>query len=78
MLWLHVHRHRVAGRTAAASIFNEDEVALMSASLIDGKIISAAVRQQVTDETAAFLAQTGVTPHLAAVLVGGCEVLYLK
>jgi methylenetetrahydrofolate dehydrogenase (NADP+) / methenyltetrahydrofolate cyclohydrolase len=42
----------------------------MSAKLIDGKLISASVRQQVTDDTAAFTAETGVTPHLAAVLVG--------
>jgi methylenetetrahydrofolate dehydrogenase (NADP+)/methenyltetrahydrofolate cyclohydrolase len=42
----------------------------MSAKLIDGKLISASVRQQVTEETAAFTAETGVTPHLAAVLVG--------
>lgn len=42
----------------------------MPASLIDGKAISAAVRQQVTEDTAAFVAATGITPHLAAVLVG--------
>jgi methylenetetrahydrofolate dehydrogenase (NADP+)/methenyltetrahydrofolate cyclohydrolase len=42
----------------------------MSAKLIDGKLISASVRQQVTEDTAAFTAETGVTPHLAAVLVG--------
>ena len=42
----------------------------MSAKLIDGKLISASVRQQVTGDTAAFTAETGVTPHLAAVLVG--------
>ncbi len=42
----------------------------MPASIIDGKVISAAVRQQVTEETAAFVAESGVTPHLAAVLVG--------
>ncbi len=42
----------------------------MSAKLIDGKLISAAVRKQVTEDTSAFTAETGVTPHLAAVLVG--------
>lgn len=42
----------------------------MTASLIDGKKISAAVREQVTQDTADFVQQTGVTPHLAAVLVG--------
>lgn len=42
----------------------------MSATIIDGKKISAAVRQQVTEDTAAFTAKTGVVPHLAAVLVG--------
>ncbi|MEZ6127729.1 MAG: bifunctional methylenetetrahydrofolate dehydrogenase/methenyltetrahydrofolate cyclohydrolase FolD [Planctomycetaceae bacterium] len=42
----------------------------MSASIIDGKTISAAVRQQITTEAAAFVAQTGIVPHLAAVLVG--------
>lgn len=42
----------------------------MNARLIDGKEISEAVRQQVATETATFVAATGVTPHLAAVLVG--------
>lgn len=42
----------------------------MSATTIDGKAISAAVRAQVTTETAAFTAESGVVPHLAAVLVG--------
>ncbi|MEO2018163.1 MAG: bifunctional methylenetetrahydrofolate dehydrogenase/methenyltetrahydrofolate cyclohydrolase FolD [Fuerstiella sp.] len=42
----------------------------MSATIIDGKLISASVRQQVAEETAAFTAESGVTPHLAAVLVG--------
>ena len=43
---------------------------LMSAELIDGKAISANERQRVADETAAFTQETGVIPHLAAVLVG--------
>ena len=42
----------------------------MAAKIIDGKAISAAVRKAVTEDTAAFVAQTGITPHLAAVLVG--------
>ncbi|MCA9050204.1 MAG: bifunctional 5,10-methylene-tetrahydrofolate dehydrogenase/5,10-methylene-tetrahydrofolate cyclohydrolase, partial [Planctomycetaceae bacterium] len=42
----------------------------MSAKIIDGKNIATAVRQQVAAETAAFVAATGVVPHLAAVLVG--------
>lgn len=42
----------------------------MSAEIIDGKAISAIERQCVTDETAAFTQETGVIPHLAAVLVG--------
>mgnify|MGYP001223455016 CR=1 FL=1 len=42
----------------------------MSAEIIDGKAISAIERQRVTDETAAFTQETGVIPHLAAVLVG--------
>ncbi len=42
----------------------------MSATIIDGKLISASVRQQITEETTAFTAESGVTPHLAAVLVG--------
>ena len=42
----------------------------MSARIIDGKAISAAVKKQITEETSEFVAQTGVVPHLAAVLVG--------
>ena len=42
----------------------------MSARLIDGKAISAAVREEVKTMAAEFSAQSGVTPHLAAVLVG--------
>ena len=42
----------------------------MSATLIDGKAIAAAVRQEVADEVAAIKAQTGVVPTLAVVLVG--------
>lgn len=42
----------------------------MSARIIDGKKISAAERESVAAETAEFTSQTGVIPHLAAVLVG--------
>lgn len=42
----------------------------MPAKIIDGKIISAAVREKITAETSEFVAATGITPHLAAVLVG--------
>ncbi|MEZ6060362.1 MAG: bifunctional methylenetetrahydrofolate dehydrogenase/methenyltetrahydrofolate cyclohydrolase FolD [Planctomycetaceae bacterium] len=42
----------------------------MSARIIDGKAISAAVRQQISDDVAAFSQQSKVIPHLAAVLVG--------
>ncbi len=42
----------------------------MAAKIIDGKAISAAVRKAVTEDTEAFVSQTVITPHLAAVLVG--------
>ena len=42
----------------------------MTAKLIDGKAIAAAVRQEAAEETAALLAKTGHLPTLAAVLVG--------
>ncbi len=42
----------------------------MSAQLIDGKAISAAVRAEVKARTAEFSARTGIQPCLAAVLVG--------
>ncbi|MEZ6055149.1 MAG: bifunctional methylenetetrahydrofolate dehydrogenase/methenyltetrahydrofolate cyclohydrolase FolD [Planctomycetaceae bacterium] len=42
----------------------------MTATLIDGKQIAEQVRQRVAEEVQQFIAQTGVTPHLAAVLVG--------
>lgn len=42
----------------------------MTARIIDGKAVAAEIRQQVALEVAAFQAHTGVTPHLAAVLVG--------
>lgn len=42
----------------------------MTARIIDGKAVAADIRQQVAAEVATFQAQTGITPHLAAVLVG--------
>lgn len=42
----------------------------MTAALIDGKLISASVREDVKSETAAFVQKTNVVPQLAAVLVG--------
>jgi len=40
------------------------------AKLIDGKTISAAVRAEIKEETAALIADTGITPGLAVVIVG--------
>ena len=42
----------------------------MSASLIDGKALSAQIRGEIARDTAAFIAETGVAPCLAAILVG--------
>ncbi len=42
----------------------------MTAKLIDGKAVAAAVRAEVKERTAAFSSRTGVTPCLVAVLVG--------
>jgi len=42
----------------------------VTARIIDGKDISAKVRSQLAIEVAEFTKQTGVVPHLAAVLVG--------
>jgi methylenetetrahydrofolate dehydrogenase (NADP+) / methenyltetrahydrofolate cyclohydrolase len=42
----------------------------MSAQLIDGKIMAAAVRQEAAAEVAALKAKTGMVPTLAVVLVG--------
>ncbi|MBX3438460.1 MAG: bifunctional methylenetetrahydrofolate dehydrogenase/methenyltetrahydrofolate cyclohydrolase FolD [Planctomycetaceae bacterium] len=40
------------------------------AQLIDGKAIATRLRGRIAEQTAEFQRQTGVTPHLAAVLVG--------
>ena len=42
----------------------------MPARLIDGKAVAAAYRDRVKTDAADFAARTGVTPHLAAVVVG--------
>jgi methylenetetrahydrofolate dehydrogenase (NADP+)/methenyltetrahydrofolate cyclohydrolase len=42
----------------------------MSAQVIDGKKIAEQTRAGIADATAEFQARTGITPHLAAVLVG--------
>ncbi len=42
----------------------------MTARIIDGKQISADEREKITDDVAAFKQATGITPHLAAILVG--------
>jgi methylenetetrahydrofolate dehydrogenase (NADP+)/methenyltetrahydrofolate cyclohydrolase len=42
----------------------------MTATILSGKILSEQIRAEIAQETAAFVAQTGVTPCLAAILVG--------
>lgn len=42
----------------------------MTATIIDGKAIAAKIRVSLGEEVESFKAETGVTPHLAAVLVG--------
>ncbi|MGQ0636647.1 MAG: bifunctional methylenetetrahydrofolate dehydrogenase/methenyltetrahydrofolate cyclohydrolase FolD [Planctomycetaceae bacterium] len=42
----------------------------MSARIIDGKAIAEKLRGEIAHRVAAFRAQTGVTPHLTAVLTG--------
>jgi len=42
----------------------------VAATIIDGKEIAATIREELAVEVAAFHADSGVTPHLAAVLVG--------
>ena len=42
----------------------------MKAAIIDGRAVSAAVRERITKETAEFKEKTGITPGLAVVLVG--------
>ncbi len=42
----------------------------MTARIIDGKAVAADLRLQLATDVANFQSQTGITPHLAAVLVG--------
>jgi len=42
----------------------------VAAKIIDGKAVAAEVRAEVAEQTARFREATGITPHLAAVLVG--------
>lgn len=42
----------------------------MSANIIDGKLVSAHLRDTVKNDTAAFIEKTGITPGLAVILVG--------
>jgi methylenetetrahydrofolate dehydrogenase (NADP+) / methenyltetrahydrofolate cyclohydrolase len=42
----------------------------MTAKIIDGKAIAARMRRELAEQVAEFQRQSGVTPHLAAVLVG--------
>jgi methylenetetrahydrofolate dehydrogenase (NADP+)/methenyltetrahydrofolate cyclohydrolase len=42
----------------------------VTAAILDGKTLSQQIRAEIAQEAAAFIAQTGVTPCLAAVLVG--------
>ena len=40
------------------------------ATIIDGKLVSAQLRQELKEQTSAFIAKTGITPGLAVILVG--------
>ena len=40
------------------------------ATIIDGKAVSAAIREEITKEVESFKAETGVTPGLAVIIVG--------
>ena len=42
----------------------------MTPTIIDGRAVSAAVRESIKAEAEAFRATTGITPGLAVVLVG--------
>ncbi len=52
----------------------------MAVRLIDGKVLSQAIRDQIAKDAAALLARSGVTPGLAAILVGDdpASHLYVK
>ena len=42
----------------------------MTAAIIDGKSVAASIRKQLAVDVADFTKISGITPHLAAVLVG--------
>lgn len=42
----------------------------VSAQIIDGKAVAAEIREQIGRDVAEFSGESGITPHLAAVLVG--------
>lgn len=42
----------------------------MSATIIDGKQVAARIREEIREEAETFTTETGVVPHLAAILVG--------
>ena len=42
----------------------------MAATIIDGKALAATIREELAVDVAAFHADSGITPHLAAVLGG--------
>ncbi len=52
----------------------------MPAQIIDGKVLSQSVRDQIAKDAAALLARTGIKPGLAAILVGDdpASHLYVK
>jgi methylenetetrahydrofolate dehydrogenase (NADP+)/methenyltetrahydrofolate cyclohydrolase len=52
----------------------------MTAQLIDGKALSQAIRDKIAQDAAALLARSGITPGLAAILVGDdpASHLYVK
>src|SRR5213083_714083 len=52
----------------------------MPAHIIDGKALAQAVRDQIAKDAAALLARSGITPGLAAILVGDdpASHLYVK
>ncbi|MFP6702006.1 MAG: bifunctional methylenetetrahydrofolate dehydrogenase/methenyltetrahydrofolate cyclohydrolase FolD [Planctomycetaceae bacterium] len=42
----------------------------MAATIIDGKAIAATIRDELATRVSTFHSETGITPHLAAVLIG--------
>jgi methylenetetrahydrofolate dehydrogenase (NADP+)/methenyltetrahydrofolate cyclohydrolase len=52
----------------------------MSATVIDGKAVAAQLRESLSHEVESFIAESNVSPHLAAVLVGedGASAVYVR